>query len=62
MKPELSRRVAKIMNVRPVLDLSIDGRAKLANAVNRAKTFKDLSKTHQKLIVSAERTARKFEL
>ena len=51
---ELSRRVAQIMNVKPICTLSRSRRLKFANTVADVKDFNALPVTYQKWIRQGE--------
>lgn len=53
-RPELSRRVAKIMNTQIIFDLTYEMRTDLIHAVEQVDTFDDLPKKYQKIILAAE--------
>ncbi|MEA2020769.1 MAG: type I restriction enzyme HsdR N-terminal domain-containing protein [Patescibacteria group bacterium] len=54
MKPELSRRVGKLMMVEPILGLGMESRKDFVDSVANASKFSELPQEHQKLITQAE--------
>jgi len=55
MNPELSRRVAKVIDIMVMLGLSMDDRMALAQRVDSTDSFEDLPLNDQKSILAAEK-------
>ncbi len=60
VNPTLSRRVAKVINLMVSLGLTIDQRFALANRVEAAGDFSDLSEQDKRAILAAEKIAEKL--
>ena len=60
VNPTLSRRVAKVINLMVSLGLTIDQRFALANRVEAAQDFSDLSEHDKRAILAAEKIAEKL--
>ena len=60
VNPNLSRRVAKVINLMVTLGLTIDERFALANRVEAAGDFSDLSEQDKRAILAAEKIAEKL--
>jgi len=60
VNPNLSRRVAKVMGLLVSLGLTIDQRFALANRVETAQDFSDLSEHDKRAILAAEKIAEKL--
>ena len=60
MNPTLSRRVAKVIEIMVILGLPIDQRLALANRVEAAQDFSDLSEQDKRAILAAEKIAEKL--
>ena len=58
VNPNLSRRVAKVINLMVTLGLTLDQRFALANRVEAAGDFSDLSESDKRAILAAEKIAR----
>ena len=60
VNPNLSRRVAKVINLMVTLGLAIDQRFALANRVEAAQDFSDLPEQDKRAILAAEKIAAKL--
>ncbi len=60
VNPNLSRRVAKVINLMVALGLTIDQRFALANRVEAAGDFSDLPEQDKRAILAAEKIAQKL--
>ena len=60
VNPNLSRRVAKVINLMVALGLTIDQRFALANRVEAAGDFSDLPEHDKRAILAAEKIAEKL--
>ena len=60
VNPNLSRRVAKVINLMVTLGLTIDERFALANRVEAAGDFSDLPEQDKRAILAAEKIAEKL--
>ena len=60
VNPNLSRRVAKVINLMVTLGLTLDQRFALANRVEAAGDFSDLSEQDKRAILAAEKIAEKL--
>lgn len=60
VNPNLSRRVAKVINLMVTIGLTIDQRFALANRVETAQDFSDLSEHDKRAILAAEKIAEKL--
>ena len=60
VNPNLSRRVAKVINLMVTLGLTIDERFALANRVEAAGDFSDLPEQDKRAILAAEKIAAKL--
>jgi len=60
VNPNLSRRVAKVINLMVALGLTIDQRFALANRVEAAGDFSDLPEQDKRAILAAEKIAEKL--
>ena len=60
VNPVLSRRVAKVINLMVTIGLTIDQRFALANRVETAQDFSDLSEHDKRAILAAEKIAEKL--
>lgn len=60
VNPNLSRRVAKVINLMVTLGLAIDQRFALANRVEAAQDFSDLPESDKRAILAAEKIAEKL--
>ena len=60
VNPNLSRRVAKVINLMVSLGLTIDQRFALAKRVEAAGDFSDLSEQDKRAILAAEKIAEKL--
>jgi len=59
MTPELSRRIARIMNTTTLLELSLVERKSFVKRVVKGNSFSDLLKEDQRLILTAEKEIEK---
>lgn len=60
VNPNLSRRVAKVIEIMVMLGLTIDQRFALANRVEAAGDFSDLPEQDKRAILAAEKIAEKL--
>lgn len=58
MNPNLSRRVAKVIDIMVLLGLSIDARFALARRVEAADDFSSLPESDRRAILAAEKIAK----